>query len=171
MWSQETHNNCYTAGKNLRCFRYDRTMMYVHYISMVLTRSPAPRHGLARFPPRPLPRRWAFGGGPATTALITPARRWRLPSHASDRRRSWSVTPGVRPAGMLAYSARHDGGGGRAANPRPQPCPRLRCPAPPPWRPHRTVGCQVPGGAGKRAPGRGRRRPRMGKTLPRIRRR
>jgi hypothetical protein len=134
-------------------------------------RPPAPRHGLARCSPRPRPRRWAFGGGPATTALITPARHLPLPSHASDRRRSWSVTPGVLPAVTLAYSARHDGGGDCAANPRPRPRPRLSCPAPPPWRPHCTVGRQVPGGAGERAPGRGRRRPRMGKTLPRIWRR
>ncbi len=135
------------------------------------TRPPAPRHGLARCSPQPRPRRWAFGGGTATTALITPARRQHLPSHASDRRRSWSVTPGIRPAVMLAYSSRHDGGGSHAANPGPRPRPRLCCPAPPPWQPHRTVGRQVPGGTGERAPRRGRRRPRMGKTSPCIRRR
>ncbi len=85
-----------------------------------------------------------------------------MPSYASDRRRSWSVTSGVRPAVTLAYSARHDVGGGRAANPRPRPRPRLRCLAPPPWRPHRTVGRQIPGGAGERAPGWGRLRPASG---------
>ncbi len=167
----------YTAAKNLQFFRYDRTMMYVHYISThVLSSTPpqsplAPRHCVARCSLRPRPRQWTLGSGPATTALITPARRRRLPSHASDQRRSWSVTPGVRPAVTLAYSARHNGGGGRAANPPPRPRPQLHCPAPPPWQPHRTVGRQIPGGAGEHAPGRGRRRPRMGKTLPRIWRR
>ncbi len=47
-------------------------------------------------------------------------------------------------------------------NPCPRPRPRLRCPAPPLWRPHRTVGRQVPGGAGERAPGRGRLCPASG---------
>jgi hypothetical protein len=93
-------------------------MSPIHHATPCAT--PWPR---ARCSPRPRPRRWAFGSGPATTALITPASRRRLPSHASDRRRSWSVTPGVRPAVTLAYSARHDVGGGRAANPRPRPRP------------------------------------------------
>jgi hypothetical protein len=47
-------------------------------------------------------------------------------------------------------------------NPRPRPCPQLRCPAPPPSRSHRTVGRKVPAGAGKRAPGWGRLRPASG---------
>ncbi len=119
-------------------------------------------------PPQPRPRQWAFGGGPATTALITPARHQHLPSHASDRCRSWSATPGIWPAVTLAFSARHNGGGSRAGNPHPRSRPRLCCPALPPWRPHRTVGRQVLGNAGEHAPGWERRRPRMGKTLPHI---
>ncbi len=79
-----------------------------------------------------------------------------MPSCASDRRRSWSVTTGVLTAVTLVYSAWHDCGGGRTANPRPRPRPRLRYPAPAPWQTHRTVGCQVPGGADKCAPGQGR---------------
>jgi len=55
-----------------------------------------------------------------------------LPSHASDRCRSWSVTPGVRLAVTLAYSARHDGGGSRALNPHPRPRPHAPAPAPAP---------------------------------------
>jgi hypothetical protein len=133
-------------------------------------RPPAPRCGLARCSPRPQLQPWACGGRPATTALITPARRRRLPSHASDRRRSWSVTPSVWPAVMLA-SARHNGGGGCAVNPHFRPRPQLRCLVPPPWQPHCTVGRQVPGSPGKHAPGQGRRHPQMGKTLPRIWRR
>jgi hypothetical protein len=89
----------------------------------------APRRGPARCSPRPRPRQWACGGGPAMTVLITPARRRRLPSHASDRRRSWSVTPGVRPAVTLAYSARHNGGDGRAAKPASPPPPLTSLPS------------------------------------------
>ncbi len=48
--------------------------------------------------------------------------RW-LPSHASDRCRSWSVTPRIRLAVTLAYSAQHNGGGGRAVKPAPLPPP------------------------------------------------
>jgi hypothetical protein len=86
-------------------------------------RPPAPRRGLARCPPQSRLQQWACGGGPATTALITHAGRRRLPSHASNWCRSWSMTPGVRPAVTLAYSARHDGGGGRAAKSAPAPPP------------------------------------------------
>jgi hypothetical protein len=149
-------------------------MVYVHYISTHVPSSSPPRaplvphRGLARCSPWPRLRRWACGNGPATTALVTPARRRHLPSDASDRRRSWSMTPGVRPAVTLVYSARHDGGGGRTANPHPRPHPRLHCQMPPPWQLHCMVGHQVPGGEGKRAPGWGQRRPRMGKTSPRI---
>jgi hypothetical protein len=147
-------------------------MVYDHskrtHIPYPTTRPPAPRRSLARCSPRPRPRRWACSGGLAMTALITSARCRCLPSHASDQHRSWSVTPGIRPAVTLAYSATHDGGGGCSVNPRPHPCPQLHCPAPSPWRSHRTVGCQVLGGAGKRAHEQGRRHPRMGKTLPRI---
>jgi hypothetical protein len=57
------------------------------------------------------------------TALIMPVRHRWLPSHASDRCRSWSVTPIVWPAVTLAYSPRHDGGGGRAAKPVPPTLP------------------------------------------------
>ncbi len=86
-------------------------------------RPPAPHRGLARCPPPPQPQQWACGSGPATTALITSARCQRLPSHASDQRMSWSVTPSIQPAVMLAYSARHDCSGGRAAKPVPPPPP------------------------------------------------
>jgi hypothetical protein len=126
------------------------------------TRPPAPRRVLARCHPRPRPRRWACGGGPATAALITPARRRRLPSHASDRRRSWSVTPGVRPAVTLALPPGTMAAAAAPRNPRPRPGPRISCPVPPPSRPHRTSGRKVPGGAGERAPGRGRLRPASG---------
>jgi hypothetical protein len=126
-------------------------------------RPPAPRRGLAICPPRPRLRRWACGGGPATIALITPARRRRLPSHASDRRRSWSVTPGVRPAVTLAYSARHDCGGGRAAKPAPPPPPP---PSPPTLLPGAAPLATPPHG-GPPGPGRRRRaRPWMGTTAP-----
>ncbi len=131
-------------------------------------RPPAPRHGLARCSPWPRPQQWAFGSGTATTALITPARRQRLLSHASDRRRSWSVTPGIQPALTLAYSIRHNDGGGRAANLPPHPRPQLCCPAPPPWQPHRMVDLQVPGGTGESAPRWGQRRLQIGKTLLHI---
>ncbi len=99
-------------------------------------RPPVPPRGLARCPPRPQPQHWACSGGPATTALITPARRRQLPSHASNRRMSWSVTPGVRPAVMLAYSARHDCGGSRAAKPPPPPPTPLPGAAPLATPPH-----------------------------------
>jgi hypothetical protein len=36
-----------------------------------------------------------------------PTRGWWLASHASDRRRSWSMTPSIWPAVMRAYSAWH----------------------------------------------------------------
>ncbi len=108
----------------------------------------------SEMPPRPRPRRWACGGGPATTAIITPARRRRLPSHASDRRRSWSVTPGVRPAVTLAYSARHDGGAAKPAPPPPSLTP-LPGAAPLTTPPH-----GEPPGPGRRR----RARPRTGTT-------
>jgi hypothetical protein len=84
-------------------------------------RSPVPRRGLALCPPQQQPQLWARCGGLAMRALIKPARRQRLPSHTSNRGRSWSVTPDVRPAVMLAYSAWHDGSGGRATKPAPPP--------------------------------------------------
>jgi hypothetical protein len=90
---------------------------------------PAPRHGPARCFPRLRPGQWACSGGPAMTVFITPARRRQLPSHASDRRRSWSVTPGIRPAVTLAYSARNDGGGSRAAKPTSPPPPLTLLPS------------------------------------------
>ncbi len=79
---------------------------------------------------------------------------------------SWSVTPGVRPAVTLAYSARHDCGGGRVAKPASSPPPPTPLPGAASWRPQRTVGRQVPGGAGERALGRGRRRPGRGRLCP-----
>ncbi len=144
--------------------------MHIYSCPIILptTCPPTPRHGLARCSPRLRPRQWACSSGPVMKALIRPTRRRRFPSHAFDWRRSWSVTPGVRPAVTLVYSARHNGGSSRSANPRPCPRPQLRCPGLPPWQPHRTVGHQVLGGTGKHAPGWGRWRPRMGKTLPHI---
>jgi hypothetical protein len=120
-------------------------------------RPPVPRRGLARCPPQPRPRRWACGGGPATTALITPARRRQLSSHASDRRMSWSVTHGVRPVVTLAYSARHDHGGGCVVKPPPPPPNQLPGAAPLATPPH----------GGPLDPGRCRQaRPWMGTTAP-----
>ncbi len=52
-----------------------------------------------------------------------------MPSHSSERRRSWSVTPGIWPAVMLAYSAQHDCSGGRTMNPAPQPLPPTPMPS------------------------------------------
>jgi hypothetical protein len=107
----------------------------------------------------PPPATWACGGGPATTALITSARRRRLPSHASDRRMSWCVTPSVRPAVTLAYSARHDGGGGRAAKPAPPPPPLTPLPGAAPLA--------TPPHGGSPGPGRRRRaRPWTGTMAP-----
>jgi hypothetical protein len=56
------------------------------------------------------------------TVLIMPARRRRLPSHASDQRMSWSVTPGIRPAVTLACPAQW----------RQRPHCKNRAPAPTP---------------------------------------
>jgi hypothetical protein len=120
---------------------------------------PAPRRGLARCSPRPQPQRWACSGGPARTALITPARHRRLPSHASDRRRSWSLSPGVWPAVTLAYSTRHNGGGGRAAKPAPPPLPPTQLPGAAPLADPPLIGLQG-SGLGRRA------RPRTGTTAP-----
>jgi hypothetical protein len=52
-----------------------------------------------------------------------PARHRQFSSHASDRHRSWSVTPGIWPAVTLAYAAWQDGGSGHAAKPVPPPPP------------------------------------------------
>ncbi len=125
------------------------------------TRPPAPRCGLARCSPRPRPQRWACGGRLATTALITLPWSRRLPSHASDRRRSWSVTPGVQLAVTLAYSARHNGGGGRATKPAPPPPPPTPLPGATPL-------ATTPHG-GPPGPGRRRQaRPRIGTTAPPV---
>jgi hypothetical protein len=70
-----------------------------------------------RCSPQPQPQQWACSGRPATTSLITPARRRWLSSHASNQCRSWSMTPGIRLAVTLVYSARHNGGGGHAPKP------------------------------------------------------
>jgi hypothetical protein len=92
--------------------------------------------------------------------------RRRLPSHATDRRRSWSVTAGVRPAVMQAYPSRHDGGGVRARKPVPPP------PPPPPTPPPGTTPPATPPRVGPPGPGRRRRvRHRTGTTAPRIQRR
>ncbi len=137
------------------------TWLGIHVPSSTPPRAPrpAPRRGLARCSPRPRPRRWACGGGPARTALITPARHRRLPSHASDRRRSWSLSLGVRPAVTLAYSARHDGGGGRAAKPATPPPPPTPLPGAAPLADPPHVGPQGPGR-------RRRARPRTGTMAP-----
>jgi hypothetical protein len=100
-------------------------------------------------------RRWAAHDSSA----VMPARRRRLSSHASDRRRSWSAAPGVRPAVTLAYSAWHDGGGGRASKPAPPPPPStpLPCAAP----------SATPQHGGPPGPGRRRRAcPRTGMMAP-----
>jgi hypothetical protein len=73
-------------------------------------------------------RWWAGHNSP----VIIPARRQRLPSHASDWCRSWSAAPGIRPAVVLAYFAWHDGGGGPASKPAPPPLPPTLLPAAPP---------------------------------------
>jgi hypothetical protein len=132
-------------------------------------RPPAPCRGLARCPTRPRLRHWASGGGLARAALITPSRRRWLPSHASDRRMSWSMIPGVRLVVKLAYSAWQDCGGGLAAKPPPPPLTLLPGAAPLATPPH--GGLPVPERRRQLAPGWGRRHPRTGKTLLRIRRR
>ncbi len=55
----------YTAGKNLQLFRYDRTMMYVHYISTHVPHHAPP--GATPWPSEMLP--------PATTAMMGLRRR------------------------------------------------------------------------------------------------
>ncbi len=67
---------------------------------------------------------------------ITPTRHWQLLSHASDRRRSWFVTPGIWPVVTWAYSTWHNGGGSHAAKP-PPPSPPSALPlgATPPGNP------------------------------------
>ncbi len=140
--------------------------------SCCTTHPPAPCCGLASCSPRPRPQQWACGGGLATTALITPMRHWCLPSQASYRCRSWSVTPGVRPAVTLVYSSQNNGGSGHATKPMPLPPPPPPTPltetAPLANSPH--GGPPGPGQRGKRAPGQGRWCPWTGKTLPRTRR-
>jgi hypothetical protein len=122
-------------------------------------RPPAPRSGLARCSPRPLPGQWACSGGPTMTALITPARCRQLPSHASDWRRSLSVTPGVRPAVTLVYSTRQNGSGGCATKPTPPPPPPTPLPSAPPLA--------TPPHGGPPGPGwRRQARPRTGTTAP-----
>jgi hypothetical protein len=121
----------------------------------------APHRGLARCSPRPRPRRWACDDGLATTALITPTRHRWLPSYAYDWCRSWSVTPSIRPAVMLAYSARRNGGGGHAAKPAPPP------PPPPPTLLPGATPLATPPHGGPPGPGwRRRARPRTGTTAP-----
>ncbi len=46
-----------------------------------------------------------------------------MPSHTSNRRRSWFVTPGVWPAVTGAYSAQHNGGNSCTAKLLPLPLP------------------------------------------------
>jgi hypothetical protein len=85
-------------------------------------------------------RQWAGNNSLA----IAPVRHRRLPSHASDRRRSWSMAPGVQLVVTRAYSAWHNGSGGGAAHPTPAPAPAptpgsvTRCPHP--RQPRRAVG-------------------------------
>jgi hypothetical protein len=74
--------------------------------------------------------RWQAGNN---SPAIMPARRWRLSSHATNRRRSWCVTAGVRPAVMRVYSARHDGGGVHATKPVPPTPPMPLTPPPGTW--------------------------------------
>jgi hypothetical protein len=126
-------------------------------------RPPAPHRGLARCSPPPRLRQgWACNDGLAMTALITPARRRRLPSHASDWRRFWSVTPGIRPAMTVAYSTQHNGSGSRAAKPAPLPLPPTPLPGGTPFA--------IPLHGGPQGSRRRRQaRPRTGKTSPRIR--
>ncbi len=137
------------------------TWLGIHVPSSTPPRAPrpAPCRGLARCSPRPRPQRWACSGGPARTDLITPARHRRLPSHASDRRRSWSLSSGVRPEVTLAYSARHDGGGSRAAKPAPLPKPPTPLPGAAPLADPPYVGPQGPGQSQQACP-------RTGTTAP-----
>ncbi len=72
--------------------------------------SRVPCCGLARCPPWPRPQRQACSGKLARTAQPSHPQgaggcRAMPPSHATNQRRSWSVTAGVRPAVMWAYSA------------------------------------------------------------------
>jgi hypothetical protein len=91
-----------------------------------------------------------------------PARCHHLQSHASDRCRSWSVTPSVRPAVTLA-STRHDGGGAALRTRVPAPAPdssARRCPLGNPtaqWAARsRAVPVSVPPDKDDGAPGWGR---------------
>jgi hypothetical protein len=69
------------------------------------------------------------------------------------------VTPGVLLAVMLAYSARHNGGGGRAAKPVPPPLSPTPLPA--------TAPLATPPHGGPPGPGRRRQaHPQMGTTAP-----
>ncbi len=103
------------------------------FITYLLTSHHPPHHvppGAMLWPSEILPpattatmglRWWAGDNSPCHAVM--PARHQQLLSHASDHRRSWSVTPGVRLAVTLAYFARHNGGSGRAAKSVPAPPP------------------------------------------------
>jgi hypothetical protein len=111
---------------------------------------------------------------PATTATMglrrqagddSPYRAREVPAVAEPRLRPaqvlGSMTPGVRPAVTLAFSARHDGGGGRAAKPAPPP------PSPSPTPLPGAAPLATPPHGGPPGPGRRRRaRPRTGTTAP-----
>jgi hypothetical protein len=95
--------------------------------------------------------------------ITTMRHRW-LPSHTSNQRRPWSMTPGVRPAVTWAYSDWHYGSGGHAAKPTTLPLflpPTLPPDATPPATPLRGG---PPGSRQRR-----QARPWTGKTVPRIR--
>jgi hypothetical protein len=69
------------------------------------------------------------------------------------------MSPGIRPAVTLGYSARHDGGGGRATKPAPPPLSPTPLPGAAPLA--------TPPHGGLPGPGRRRQvRPQMGTTAP-----